>query len=237
MSLTFTNIQNKIWRITGTNSTTYTTAEIAIDSNLALDEVYTIGLKARGWNLDDFNHSKDPFITIDTVAGQRDYHFTYDEQSNLILDIHRVMLRESATSAYKTLTPVDMQSGSDVDSLYDGLEATGTPTRYDKTGNGIFLDPVPVNAVTAGLKVFISRQASYFTSSDTTKVAGIDGLCHDYLYLKPAYEYARDKGLSCAERLYRDLQDARKRVEERYGQTGREKDTNKRISVRVENNH
>lgn len=236
MSLTFTNIVNKIDRACGTNSTTYTLANKAIDVNLALDDVMTIALKSRGWNVDDFNHTKDPFITMDLVSGQRDYHFTYDEQSNLILDIERVMIKD-ATGVYRTIIPVDQQADSDVESFIDGQDATGLPTRYDKTGNGIFLDPVPVTGsvtLSAGLKVFISRQSSYFLSTDTTKVAGIDGLTHDYLYLKPAYEYARDKNLPVVERLYRDLQDSIKKIHERYG--SREKDVEKRLCPNLESN-
>jgi hypothetical protein len=82
--------------------------------------------------------------------------------------------------------------------------------------------------------MFISRQSSYFLSSDTTKVAGIDGLCHDYLYLKPAYEYARDKNLPQKETLYRDLQISIKKIHDRYGT--REKDVEKRLIPNLESN-
>ena len=232
MSLTFSNICTKIDRACHTDSTKYSLANKAIDVNLALDEVQTFALKAKGWNFDDFNHTKDPFITIDLVDGQRDYHFSYDEQSNLILDIHRVMCKNGATGEYVLLTPVDQQSGQDTDDFWSGVNTEGVPYRYDKTGNGIFLDPIPSYNATAGLKVFISRESSYFISTDTTKVAGIDGLCHDYLYLKPAYEWARDHGLSTAERLYRDVQFSLDKVKERYG--SREKDVSKRLAPNIE---
>jgi hypothetical protein len=234
MSLTFTNIVNKIDRSCGTNSTSYTLANKAIDVNLALDDIYTIALKAIGWNLDDFNHTHDPFITINLEASQRDYHFTTDEDSARILEIHRVMVKSSSTGVYELLTPVDQQSDGDMASFYDGQNTTGSPTRYDKTGNGIYLDPIPATFVTSGLKVFISREASYFTSADTTKVAGIDGLCHDYLYLKPAYEWARDHGLQNREALWRDLQTATDKIIQRYGT--RQKDVKKRLSFKVEDN-
>ncbi len=233
MSLNFTNITNKIDRSCGTNSTTYTLANKAIDVNLAVDDVYALALKVRGWNVDDFNHTKDPFITTNLVANQRDYHFTYDEQTNLILDIHRVMVMGS-DGVYRTITPVDQQSQEDMETFIDGQNMSGTPTRYDKTGNGIFLDLIPSYSQTNGLKVFISREASYFTSSDTTKIAGIDGLCHDYLYMKPSYEYARDKNLPNREALFRDLQVAIEKINQRYG--NREKDVVKKMTVRVENN-
>ena len=234
MSLTATQIFSKIDRACGTNSTIYAPADKAVDVNLALDDVYAIALKTNGWNLDDFNHTYDPFITTDLVASQRDYHFTVDEDSARILEIYRVFAKDSASGIYRLLEPVDQQSDEDMQSFYDGQNTTGVPTRYDKTGNGIYLDPIPSYDSTDGLKVFISREAHYFTSADTTAIAGIDGLCHDYLYLKPAYEYARDKGLVNAERLYRDLQDAIKKINTRYGT--REKDVLKRFVPNVESN-
>ena len=82
--LTATNIYAKIDRCCGTDSTSYPTADKAIDVTLAQDEAFLFALKTAGWNVDDFNHTKDPFITTDLKASQRDYHFTYDEQSNLI---------------------------------------------------------------------------------------------------------------------------------------------------------
>lgn len=233
MSLNFSQITAKIDRACGTTSDKYTTAQKTVDVNLALDDVMAIALKSRGWNVDDFNHTKDPFITTDLVANQRDYHFTYDEESALILDVERVMVAD-ASGLYRTITPVDQQADEDVESFIDGQGSTGTPTRYDKTGNGIFLDPVPSYSYDDGLKLFISRQSHYFESTDTTAVAGIDGLCHDYLYLKPAYEFCRDHGLKQAEGLFRDLQFSIKKINERYG--SREKDVEKRFVPNIESN-
>jgi hypothetical protein len=232
MSLTYTQIIDKIDRVCGTNSTSYTTAQKTVDVNLALDEVFQIALKNGGWNVDDWNQSKDPFITTNLVSGQRDYHFVYDEDSNLILDIYKVMVKDSS-GVFHEITPVDQQTTAN-STFYDGQNTTGTPTTYDKTGNGIFLDVIPSYSSTNGLKIFISREATRFLTSDTTKVAGIDGLCHDYLYLKAAYEYARDKTLSNREAIYRDLQDAKNKVNDRYGR--RNKDDVKRIISMYQNN-
>lgn len=209
--------------------------------NTAQDEVMAEALKVNGWNVDDFNHTKDPFITIPLVSGQRDYHFSTDQEGSLILNIYKVMVLNS-NGLYVELDPVDQQSHDsnqvNLASFWNGQNTTGMPTRYDKTGNGVFLDPIPLTGsvtLAAGLKVFIDRESTYFAVSDTTKISGIDGLCHDYLYLKPSYEYARDKGLQNRETLFRDVQVSMKKIKERYG--GREKDvrnvmTTKTISFR-----
>jgi hypothetical protein len=189
-------------------------------------------LSYNGWNVDDFNHTDYPIIKMNLVSGQRDYAFTYDEQTNLILAISKVMVN-NGSGTFNVIEAVDQQT-QDVPGFYDGQNLTGVPTRYDKTANAIFLDPIPSYNSANGLKVFIDREPSFFLSSDTTKVAGFDGLCHDYLYLKPAYEYCRDKGLQQAERIYRDLQDSIKRIKDRYAH--KDRDFAKRLQYNIESN-
>jgi hypothetical protein len=201
--------------------------------NSTLDEIFSMALLTCGWNVDDFNHTHDPIIFTNLVSGQRDYHFTTDEEGSIILNIYKVMVKDSS-GVFNEIIPVDQQSDAPT-SIIDGKNQTGTPTTYDKTGNGIFLDLIPNYSSALGLKIFIDREPTYFTTSDTTKVAGIDSLCHDYLYLKPAYEWARDKGLQNAERLYRDLFKAEQKIERRYGT--REKDVRPRLTIYQENNH
>jgi len=237
MSLTATNLFSKLDRVCGTNSTSYPLADKAIDLNLALDDALAIIFSLGGtWHFDDGNHTADPIITTNLVDRQRDYHFTSDEQSNLILDILEVYAKNSASGDFVKLERVDFARGEGVDanSFYDG-DTEGVPQKYALIGNGIFLDYIPSYNSTGGLKIVINRQASYFLSSDTTKVAGIDGLCHDFLYLKPAYEYARDKGLNNVERLYRDLQVATQKLIDRY--TIKERNVINRFIPFVEDNH
>jgi hypothetical protein len=164
------------------------------DVNLALDEFTGLAIKSSGtWQYDDSNHTDYPEMTTNLVPGQRDYPFTVDENSNLVLDIYRVFVKVG--SQYVEIKPVDKQR-DDVSGLYDGLDTQGTPYRYDKTANGIFLDPIPASNVTNGLKVYINRESSYFTTSDTTKKPGVPGTLHRFFYIRPAFDYARINGLS-----------------------------------------
>ena len=101
--------------------------------------------------------------------------------------------------------------------MHDGVATEGVPTKYGLLGNGIFLDLIPSYTATDGVKVYINRQAHYFTSTDTTAVAGIDGLCHDFLLFHASYNgWARNKGIPNAERIYRDLQVATDKLKGRY---------------------
>lgn len=193
--------------------------------NLALDKAFHIIFGADGkWQFDDGNHTKNPVIYTDLTVSQRLYNFTTDEQSNLILDIHSVYAKTSATNPYELLEPFDMQSGGD-SSFTDGLDTSGWPTKYDKTANGIRINLTPPATVTNGLKIFISREGSYFTTSDTTKLAGFAGLYHEYLVLEPCYRYARANNLALKETFKRDVLELEKNITEYYARRSRDEIT------------
>lgn len=190
--------------------------------NLALDKAFHIIFGADGrWQFDDSNHTKNPFIFTDLTINQRTYNFTADEQSNLILDIHSVYARSSASNPYYLLTPRDLQSEGDT-VFTDGLTRTGWPTSYDKTGNGIKLDITPEATVSPGLQIFINREGSYFTTSDTTKVPGFAGLYHEYLVLESCYRHARANTLKKQEAFKRDVLEMEKAMTDYYSRRARD---------------
>lgn len=179
--------------------------EYAADANLALDDIFTIGFKAAGsWNLDDTNFTDYPLIRGNIVSGQRDYPFLRDGSGNLILNIHRLLLAD-ATGKFREIYPVDQQKvdlargvnpQTETSAFINGQNLTGTPSKYDKTGNSIFFDLIPNYNFTNGIELYIDREPSYFLYTDTTKFAGIPGNLHRYLALKPAMDFARRHTLS-----------------------------------------
>ena len=195
--------------------------------NDALNRVYHIAFQAGGtWQFDDSNHTDYPIITTNIVSGQRDYSFTSDSSGNLILDIYKVFVADS-TGLFSELLPVDVQSGAPVN-YTDGQNTTGQPNTYDKTANAIFLDPIPNYNYTAGIKVYINREGSYFTTSDTTKKAGFAGLYHEYLVLRPAYFYClRSKIFDLAERYKREMIEMEAMIADYY--KARERDVQKTL--------
>jgi len=187
-------------------STSYTVVKKTRDINLAVDKFLAMAIQDSGtWQIDDTAHTKDPIILTNLVSGQRDYHFTVDEQSNFILDIYRVMIANSEGVFYD-LETVDQQS-KDYKSLgfVDGQDIEGKPNKYDKTGNGVFLDPIPDYNYTNGLKMFINREAYQFLTTDTTKVPGFCPLFHEYFALRPSYQYAYRKGLKNTAELRNEM--------------------------------
>ena len=196
--------------------------------NLALDKALHIIFGADGrWNFDDANHITYPILTGNLVNGQRDYSFTQDADNNLILDIHRVFVRMASTDPYYEIFPVDVQSDreGEISGLIDGLNTKGRPQTYDKTATGLFLDPIPNADSTSGLKVYVNREGFYFTTSDTTKIAGFAGLYHEYLVLEPAYRYARAQNLSNKEALKRDILELERDIAEHYSRRDRHERT------------
>lgn len=167
-------------------------AQWTADVNLALDGVLALIFLADGrWQFDDANHVTYPTLTTNLVTSQRNYDFTEDTEGNLLLDIRRVYILNN--SVYEEIFPVDELGET---GFYSGQNLTGVPYRYGKKADGIFLDPIPTSNITAGLKVEVSREGSYFATDSTTKKPGFDGRFHEYLALRPSFEYASVNGLS-----------------------------------------
>lgn len=162
-------------------------------ANLALDDFTKIAIQASGtWQWDDSNHADYPIIKTNIVSGQQSYLITSDEQSNIILDIYKVAILPSATATtYVDIVPTDEQTQDDTSGFINETTVGGVPTCYGKTANGIFFDPTPNYSATNGLKLYINREPSYFTYTDTTKKPGIPGIFHRYLVLRPAEDDAR----------------------------------------------
>lgn len=163
--------------------------------NLAFDEFLSIAIPATGkWQWDDSNHSSYPIIKGNIVSGQRDYSFTTDDGGNLILDVYKVAILPSATATqYQTIYPLDVQSNVDDDQILTEGTTGGTPAKYDKTANALFFDPIPNYSATNGIKMYINREASYFTYTDTTKKPGVPGTLHEWFVVIPALKYVGRK--------------------------------------------
>lgn len=205
-------------------------ATATADVNLAIDKVLATVFQVGGtWQFDDNNHADHPIITTNIVSGQRDYNFVSDELGNLILDIQKVFVADS-NGLFREITAVDVPSGAP-NNYWDGLSTGGQPNTYEKNGNGFFLDPIPNYNRTNGLKVYISREGSYFTTSDTTKKPGFAGLFHEYLAIRPAYFYALDNTLSNKDSLEKEMLKLEAGIENYY--KAREKDVQKTLRSRI----
>jgi len=206
MSLTQTQIIRQYEKEIGANrgdiADNSTRLEDFVDEeNIAFSDYLTLAFNTSGtWKFDDSNHTDFPEIVTDIVAGQREYPFVVDEEGNLVLDIYKVYAKETGRD-YLGLEPIDADTTGVENGITAGSTIQGVPYRYDKTANVIILDPVPSASVTDGLKVSINREATFFTTADTTKKPGVPGLHHKWFYLRPALDYARRNTLNSYNRL------------------------------------
>ena len=222
MSLTFNQTIELIDLEVGTNSTSYPLSDKVLDINIALDDAIDIAIKECGiGQFDDSNHSSSyPIITTDLNSGQRDVTYTQDGSGNLVLDIYKVLVMNES-GVYVEIPQVDVQSQYGTQSFTDGQNQTGTPTSYDRTGNGIIFNVLPSYSQTAGIKMYINREGSYFTTSDTTRKAGIDGRLHEYLVVSPAYKRACRKDLQNKAELTRRKLELENKIKEVYARKDR----------------
>lgn len=159
--------------------------------NRSLDEALAVIFSKNGkCRFDDKNHDDYNIVYLDIVSGQRDYSLVNDENGNLILNIDK-MFRKNRDGKYEEITPVDVVTEHVNPSFYDGQNTEGIPQEYDKTANGFIFDVTPDYDSEEGIMIYISREASYFTTSDTTKKPGFDGLFHRWCVVVPSLEYAR----------------------------------------------
>jgi hypothetical protein len=230
MSIQFSDATNKSGLVelidanTGSNSISYTIEDKTRDINLALDRIFSLIFSVGGtWQFDDSNHTDYPILTTNLISGQRDYSFVTDGAGNFVLDIYKVLVDDN-NGNFIELLPTDQQTNAPSNYL-DGENLTGIPTTYDKTANGIFLDAIPNYNATGGLKILINRTGSYFVKTDTTKKAGFNPLYHEYLALRPSYQYAYRKSLANANILKAEMNEMEQALIANYD--SREKDTRK----------
>jgi hypothetical protein len=199
--------------------------QFTADVNMAWDEFLILAGEASGtWQFDDSNHGDYNIIYFNLVSGQQDYSFTTDENGNLVLDIQKVGILDSATSTqYIELGLTDQQSSGQGGSIFSEDGATGVPVQYDKTATGIFLDPKPNYSATKGVKIAISRESSSFTYEDTTKKPGVPGTLQSWFYKHPAFEQAKKKGLSNKTDLEKDIMNLKEMIKTVFSSRERDK--------------
>ena len=182
--MTFTEILTDARRFVGADSTSYTTADITVSANRALDRVVALIRAAEGrWQWDDSNNTDLPIATTALIADQQDYNLDPTHYQ-----IQRIEVQDEDGN-WRKLEPIDT---TDIynQSMTDFLKTPGTPKYYDKVGNSLFLYPKPSYSQTASLKCFYTRGPSYFTTSDTTKTPGFNTIFHQLISLWASYDYA-----------------------------------------------
>jgi hypothetical protein len=167
------------------NSTTYAIADLVRNANTALDRVISLIFRADNtWEFDDANNTDLPIATTSLVSAQQDYSLAVTH-----LKVLRVRAKNTSGN-WVTLDPVSRRDVSDSE-----LASSGTPSKYDKLGNSIFLTPEPNYASSGGLEVQFQRGADYFTTADTTKSPGFASQFHRLISLYAALDHTDSRSM------------------------------------------
>jgi hypothetical protein len=165
------------------------------------------------WQVDDQNNTDLPIVTTDLVAAQSDY--------GLPTDLLRIQAVEVKTDGgdWVRLKPFDQR---DVTKITDLYTSDGLPKFYDIRGNSIFLEPAPAAAsvtLTAGLKLYISREGDDFASTDTTQEPGFPEPFHRICSLGGVFDYLVVRGpQETADRVRVELEQLRKELRDFFRQ-------------------
>jgi len=186
----FADIQNRVYFLTGTSSSSYSAANLTLAVNRAIERVVSlINRSDSKWQYDDSNYTNLPTATAALTSGQQQYTL-----ASTYLTIDRIEIKNSSGS-WKRLIQIDQQnlkrntfnagasgqlasvSGSDVAiALGETTPSTGrtgaykasagTPTEYELIGLRLFLFPVPNYTQSAGLRIYFTRTPLLFDYSD-----------------------------------------------------------------------
>lgn len=221
--MTYSEILAEARRLVKANSTSYTTADLTISANAALNRVTALIRDSEGrWQWDDSNYTDFPIATAALVADQQDYGLDPTHYR-----IERIEVMDTA-STWTKLKPIDKKDIVDLP-ITDYLSGSGVPQYYDKVGNSVFLYPKPSYSQAASLKVFYERGPDYFIVSDTTKSAGFNPLFHRLIPLWAAYDYALINGLKVADRLRLEISAMEDQLSEYYAL----RDSDEHVGLRV----
>lgn len=192
--------------LTTTQSATdssYPLATKVRDVNNAFSYYMSLAIKACGrWQVDDTNQTDYPIVTFDLVSGQDNYAFDRDGSTptNQMIELHKLRIKD-ANGKWIDIEQIDRRE-FDINQFQD---ITGVPEYYDITSNGVIFYPTPNYNSDEGAELYVSRMPTRFTSSDTTKKAGIPEMFHEYLAIRPAYFYCLVNGLKQATGLGNEM--------------------------------
>lgn len=185
--LSLLNIAKDADFLLGTDENSYPMEDKVRNANLRMDELVSIIIRSDGrWKWDDNNQSDLPIGVTDLEAGQTDYEVNGLE----FLTIQQVRVKDS-NGRWQVLDPTDFSEDSQ--GLADSVANEGLPTKYVKSGNSLILNRKPGgSAVTlgGGLMVIYQRPPVYFTTGDLAMFPGVNPLCHRYVSVGIAIDYA-----------------------------------------------
>jgi hypothetical protein len=231
--MTLADITARISFLTGQTTTAYAAADRLISLNKWYNKIHTMILQSQDeWDFDDSNKTDFQILYTDIVANQQDYALPSE-----ILKIKRVEVTYDG-STWSVVTPMDIgEYGKDSTvTTTSGMFNASSPY-YDVMGSSVLLYPIPATSVSDGLKVWIDRSVTEFTSADVTAGTaqpGFDVNFHDMLPLGVAYDWfvGPGKDLQKSSAIISELSDYEARLRKHY--SGKQKDRKYNLTPLIE---
>jgi len=221
---------------TGGASGQFADADRLIAINKAYNDINILILQSEDeWDFDDKNRTLNfPILTTSLTAGQQDYTLpsTISGQASDISKLKRVEITYDGSNWYRA-NPLDINEYDKAVSETTNISGDFVTTApyYDLQYNSIFLYPIPSADSSAGLKIWVNRSLTEFTSDDlgtnpTTTRPGFDRQFHDMVALKPSIDWlnVKTENFATADRLKREYQEMEVKLLNYYG--SKQKDRN-----------
>ena len=213
--MTLADITARITFLTNASTTDYSAANRLISLNKWYNFVHTWILESHDEiDFDDSNKTDLPILTTDLTANTQTVALPSGTCTAKRLEVNY------GNKWYKA-EPFDInERGAATDTTSISQNFNVTEPRYDLAGSTIFLYPIPTQNVTGGLRIWINRFVTEFTSSDVstgTKLPGFDVNFHDILPLGVAFDWAVAKGQTNKADLWAQIQDYEARLKRHYG--------------------
>jgi hypothetical protein len=223
----------------GTDATKYPLKDKTRSANEWLRKAATWIWQSTGdWEFDDTNQTTLPVAVRDLADLQQDYTLP---TSAFKIDRCEVM---DSDGNYQLVTPMDKSQVSG-ESMTEFNEIAGLPRYYDLVGDSLILYPKPSadnTTLTDGIKLYLSRDISTFSTTDTTKVPGFMPYFHRIISVGMAIDYAvakgmRDKASILKKMIYGDPtvgdQGLKGELKEAYG--SRHRNFKNKVRIKVDN--
>jgi hypothetical protein len=223
---TLADIQNKIYSLTGTDSTSYSNANMLIDLNLWYQKVVSMILDSQDeTDYDDPNQTSYPIFKA-LLTTNRDIVIP---ASLKMLKIRTVSICYDGANIYRA-TPYDIAEGNlpVVDAANTAAQLrvdanmSRTSPRFDIRFGSLWTYPMANSTdVAAGAYLIAEffRQPVEFTATDLTTgtaTPGFDASFHHILSYGPAMEYATAKSLPQLKMITAELSDFEVRLRKQY---------------------
>lgn len=218
--MTLSELNEKLTRLTGENTTRYTNAQRAVDLTISLDKVASMIIDSQDdADFDDPNQTTFPEFHTDLVSGQRDYTFTIGDG---VLQYKEVEISWDGTTYYKaqrldrSLIPY---ATGNADLLDDNFSKESP--YYDIEGSSVMIYPRPTAGDTGEVMVRTTRNVTPVTSAELTtgsKVLGIDRAFHYMVLLLTVQQRYIEQNIAGnkLQRIISELQDYETRLRRQY---------------------